>query len=798
MLLFQFAPGMTFSGIDGITTDIPNAGYYGARLERYLRLLSHIVQDPSRHIYDPNTRPTEHQNWYIEHGRDPRDPLTHEGVTGAIRGMVVAAGHQAAADSIPSLLFTWEEARAAVNLLRKRPDTVRSVVGDPSVHDNLEGVRRAVGRARWLAGERTPDPKLDALFGGSTAPRPGHRVRDNPLDRALRKYGYRTRSDRLPSQRRAAPRRTEAAGPSEPPEEVGEAVALRARQILADLAGDCAGDLVAQSATVATPEGAARAWRFWPRGDAATRGPAVVLLPGLRPQGPRDPAVARFGRALARAGLRVLAPEIPALMGCRFDPGAVEIIGSAVDHLAEETGQPVGLIGLSFGGGLALLVAGNPRYRHQVAYVVTVGAHDDLGRVARYCLTHRAEGPEGVEDRWADPKGLRVLLCALADRLFAPEDLDAAREVLARALAEDDDGAGRTLERLSESTRAKVQAALSPQFSEAQSELAGALGVELEAAEVAEALAAASPAGRCGAIEAPVYLLHGADDRLIPPSESAWISRELPPGRVRAHLVTPALGHADLADAAPGDTEAVVAFLENVLAQAQASAVENGAPPMNSYDPLDSAETGAPPAAAFNAGSLICLWDRDGKRWEDMARTGPGKRGALLAKDIADELLDKLVQLYPGDAFVQVLNLDPQNLGVHCCMAGREAPPFFQWFPAGTKLSWLASAREAPGPRPGGLAADPTLFAGGKTVALYDRVGQRWEDLVETRPRGRWDFGTEIGQRLAVDHARRANIAALVRVEQPDGVTLIACEPGHAPRSQWFPAGTKPTWIDLL
>ena len=41
----------------------------------------------------------------------------------------------------------------------------------------------------------------------------------------------------------------------------------------------------------------------------------------------------------------------------------------------------------------------------------------------------------------------------------------------------------------------------------------------------------------------PVMLLHGATDNVVPPTETLWLAHDLPPGVLKAALITPAIGH---------------------------------------------------------------------------------------------------------------------------------------------------------------------------------------------------------------------------------------------------------------
>lgn len=70
--------------------------------------------------------------------------------------------------------------------------------------------------------------------------------------------------------------------------------------------------------------------------------------------------------------------------------------------------------------------------------------------------------------------------------------------------------------------------------------------IELHTAE----MAAVFPSGHLRDLTVPVYLLHAASDNVIPPSETAWLSYEIPREKLRAGLISPAIIHADVGDGA--------------------------------------------------------------------------------------------------------------------------------------------------------------------------------------------------------------------------------------------------------
>ncbi len=77
---------------------------------------------------------------------------------------------------------------------------------------------------------------------------------------------------------------------------------------------------------------------------------------------------------------------------------------------------------------------------------------------------------------------------------------------------------------------------------------------------------AVSPGGKMSGLHVPVYLLHGAGDSVIPPSESLWLAQDVPHDDLRAVLISPALVHVDMDKKVTFcDEWALVDFMAKVL-----------------------------------------------------------------------------------------------------------------------------------------------------------------------------------------------------------------------------------------
>ena len=277
--------------------------------------------------------------------------------------------------------------------------------------------------------------------------------------------------------------------------------------------------------------------------------------------GIEEPRLIRFARAVAASGVVVLTPEIGALVDYRIEGASADEIGEAAHALHERVGTPVGVMGMSFAGGLALLAASDPRFVPDVAFVVAVGAHDDLDRVSRFFATGAIARPDGsILHLTAHPYGPLVLVYDHVQDFLPAADLVAGKDALRLWLWEDKDAARARLEALDADGRAKVGALFDGNIAS----IAPQLLAEIDANE--SALRSASPHGRLEGLRAPVYLLHGAGDSVIPSTETLWLAADVPHGLVRDVLVSPAVVHVEI-EGEPSAREkfALVHFMAEVL-----------------------------------------------------------------------------------------------------------------------------------------------------------------------------------------------------------------------------------------
>jgi len=288
-----------------------------------------------------------------------------------------------------------------------------------------------------------------------------------------------------------------------------------------------------------TPHGPLR-FRLYVPQDAKNAG-GVVLLHGVHRLGIEDPRLWNLARALAGAGVVVMTPELQDLADYRVTAQTIDVIGDSAVVLSTRMRGKVGVLGLSFAGGLSLLAASRSEFRDRIGFVVAIGAHDDMGRVARFFAANVIVQPNGTEMPFQSHEyGALVLAYSHLEDFFSRQDVPIAREALRQWLWEQPDAM-------------KAAAALSPAGQREldlllhhREQLRDALLREITLHK--DEMDAVSPHGHLTQLHTAVFLLHGSGDSVIPSSETLWLAKDVPQTELKTALVSPALVHVNMGD----------------------------------------------------------------------------------------------------------------------------------------------------------------------------------------------------------------------------------------------------------
>jgi dienelactone hydrolase len=357
--------------------------------------------------------------------------------------------------------------------------------------------------------------------------------------------------------------------------------------------------------TIPLARGPMRARVYEPVGPARR---AALLVSGLHPSGIDEPRLMRLARDLAADDLVIVTPDIPELSRFEITPAITATIEETAAWLASASGlapdHRVGLMGISFSGGLSIVAAGRPSLRDRVAYVFSLGGHDDLPRVLRYLCTgqepypaHQVRlkadaTPDATTDRGvrlqsdqsfhADQPftrpphdyGVAVIVLGVAERLVPRAQVEPLRAAVRRYLwASALDGG---VDKGKAAAEFESVRALIPTLPQPSATILRHV-VDRDVVHLGPRLlpyirfygsdAALSPS-KSPKPPVPVFLLHGTDDNVIPSIESEYLADDLRGHAPVRLLLSGLISHAD-ADrpARVGDVTALASFWGDLLSR---------------------------------------------------------------------------------------------------------------------------------------------------------------------------------------------------------------------------------------
>jgi dienelactone hydrolase len=319
----------------------------------------------------------------------------------------------------------------------------------------------------------------------------------------------------------------------------------------------------------------------------------VVLIPGVHRDGINESRLAGLAEDLAATGFGVLTVAAPDLQRFKITPAVTDVIEDAVRWTSEQpqfrTDGKIGIVGISFSGGLSIVAAGRESIRDRVAFVMSFGGHGDLSRALHYLTSGEVlgdlEGAKrssevlGADHVGVHPPhdyGLAVVLLNFADRVVPADQVEPLSKgidgfLLASSLAVANpekaipifEDMKRYQDTLPEPSRTYMQYV----NDRAVDKLGPVLLPVADGLKDNPAMLNLSPE-RAAPPLAPVFLLHGVDDNVIPSVETVLLAEHLK-GKVRVHGVLSGLiTHAEVNRTA-NSTEVwrLASFWKDMMAQ---------------------------------------------------------------------------------------------------------------------------------------------------------------------------------------------------------------------------------------
>ena len=332
------------------------------------------------------------------------------------------------------------------------------------------------------------------------------------------------------------------------------------------------GEFDERSLTIPWRGGELRARLYIPHGSSDR---AMLLVPGVHAAGVDEPRLVQFARDLASVRHTVLTAELTDLTRYQITPRTTDMIEDAALWLSKQHDLArdgrVGMMGISFAGGLSIIAASRASLRDRVAFVMSFGGHGDLPRTLRYLCTGKQ--PDG-STRPPHDYGVVIILLSVADEVVPPDQVEPLRKVILTYLEAsrldlvDKNESWNTFQRARAMTTSLPEPARTLMGYVNDRDVAHLGPILLPHVTQLGDDRELSPATQA-APRAPVYLLHGTDDNVIPASESFLLADTLRARGVEVHqLATPLITHAEVDRAASASAMfKLVGFWAGVLGE---------------------------------------------------------------------------------------------------------------------------------------------------------------------------------------------------------------------------------------
>lgn len=318
-----------------------------------------------------------------------------------------------------------------------------------------------------------------------------------------------------------------------------------------------------------------RAYVYTPSGSQPTG--AYLVAQGLHFAGPDDPRFDRFCRVLAAGGHLVLAPFLPAYGALIVDPSVGDDLALAFDDLEARARRlrlpPPAVLSISFGSLASAMLATRPTHRDRVGGWLSFGGYRDFGATIRFALTGRYEHEGRPLAAAHDPLNAPVVFLNIVQHLDERTLAKDRHAPFAEALREVARRTWGNMELKRPGARDPVVDAVAAALPESERDLlrmacgivpGGEAVFEEGMRRAGSFFDFADPTPLLGSIRAPVTVVHGREDDVIPWIEADKLHAALPKDRAEVFL-TGLYGHTGSALPSPRAAVAEVANLLKIL-----------------------------------------------------------------------------------------------------------------------------------------------------------------------------------------------------------------------------------------
>ncbi|SVD66260.1 uncharacterized protein METZ01_LOCUS419114, partial [marine metagenome] len=244
-----------------------------------------------------------------------------------------------------------------------------------------------------------------------------------------------------------------------------------------------------------------------------------ILFPGASPFAEEHPGMIGLATTIMNLGYNVFIPRIPPLKALSIKSENVEWFAKAYDEIINRNDVDktnVTIIGISFGGSLLLKATLDERIKlNPPRSMLMYGSCFDLESGLNFLLSGEIEHNEKIAHIPPNDWGLTVLFHNFIKDVDAGFDTSMVQTVLAARVADKLDKVERLKAELNEHDFQFVDSVLTAKYTP---QIAGIAKQIIKSQK--DSLKQVSPSSFCEQIEMKVFIMHGANDSMVPYTES--------------------------------------------------------------------------------------------------------------------------------------------------------------------------------------------------------------------------------------------------------------------------------------
>lgn len=258
--------------------------------------------------------------------------------------------------------------------------------------------------------------------------------------------------------------------------------------------------------------------------NGAPKCAAFILYPGASPTGEEHEAMNGLALALARGGFRVFLPRIPELREVLIREESIDHVIKVFEAVSEREDVEetrIAAVGMSFGGSLVVKACCDERMIAKPAVVLSYGSFFDFEKTLEFALT--GDFSDGTHDYHLEPHewGRVGFFHNFLHDVDGDFDFENVQSYLFTCVGAEEDGVLAAYNDLSRKDQKFVDKILKDSDLDAQKLAHETL------AKVRTTIEPLSPISFLERIDFPLFLMHGANDTMVPFTETVMFDRAL-------------------------------------------------------------------------------------------------------------------------------------------------------------------------------------------------------------------------------------------------------------------------------